>query len=119
MPTLSIITNLPKHKVPSSFLADASHMLSQKLNVHEGHVIVKIKAAQPMHWFMDESLCGIGSLSGTGIYGLEENKKNSAFIFDFIEKELGIPQNRLYISFVDQKPSNVGVQRTTLEEILQ
>jgi len=39
-------------------------------------------------------LCGLGSLAGTGIYGVNENKYYAAHLFDFIEKELGIPQNK-------------------------
>lgn len=35
MPTLSIITNVPKHEVPSTFLADASKLVCQILKISE------------------------------------------------------------------------------------
>lgn len=35
MPILSISTNLPKHKVPSTFLDDASKLVSQILKIPE------------------------------------------------------------------------------------
>ncbi|XP_050431118.1 macrophage migration inhibitory factor homolog isoform X7 [Adelges cooleyi] len=116
MPTLSLITNVPKYKVPASFLSDASKLVSEILKTPESEISVKIKTGDPMYWHNNYSYCGIGSLAGVGIYGFEENKNNSFSIYNFIEKQLGIPQNRLYISFVDQKPSNIGVQGTTLEE---
>lgn len=48
-----------------------------------------------MYWHdNDAGVFGLGSLSGTGIYGIEENKYYSSFLYDFLEKELGIPQNR-------------------------
>lgn len=47
-----------------------------------------------MFWGTNDSLCGLGSLAGTGIYGIEDNKYYSSFLFEFLEKELGIPQNR-------------------------
>lgn len=55
---------------------------------------MKIKAGQQMFWHNNDSLCGLGSLAGTGIYGLEENKYYSSVLYDFLEKELGLPQNR-------------------------
>jgi len=35
MPTLSITTNIPKYKVPSTFLTDASKLVSQILQTPE------------------------------------------------------------------------------------
>jgi len=35
MPTLSITTNIPKYKIPSTFLADASKVISQVLQTPE------------------------------------------------------------------------------------
>lgn len=48
-----------------------------------------------MYWHdNDEVVCGLGSFSGTGICGVEENKYYASFLYDFLEKELGISQNR-------------------------
>lgn len=44
MPILSISTNLPKHKVPITFLDDASKLVSQILNTPElvSYILEKI-----------------------------------------------------------------------------
>lgn len=61
---------------------------------------MKIKAGQQMYWYNNDSLCGIGSLAGTGIYEVEKNKYYSSILYDFLEKELGLPQDRyIFILF--------------------
>ncbi|KAL5240739.1 hypothetical protein ACI65C_008149 [Semiaphis heraclei] len=119
MPTLSIITNLPKYKIPSTFLADTSKLVSQTLQTPELYIGVRIKAGQQMFWYNDESPSALGNITGTGNFGIDENKHYSSIIYDFVEKQLGIPQDRFYLSFVELKPSNIGAQGTTLEEIIQ
>jgi len=59
---------------------------------------VRIKAGQQMFWHNNESLCALGNITGIGIFGIDENKNFASIVFDFIEKQLGIPQNR-YIEF--------------------
>jgi len=57
---------------------------------------VRIKAGQQMFWSNNSSssLAGLGNLAGTGIYEIEKNKYYASHLYDFLEKELGIPQNR-------------------------
>jgi len=52
-----------------------------------------------------------------GKLGVEENKKHAAVLHDHIEKNLGIPRNRLYITFIDEDAANVGYNGTTFHEI--
>lgn len=59
---------------------------------------MRIKAGQQMFWHNSESLCALGNITGTGFFGVDENKQFAAIFFDFIEKQLGIPQDR-YIYF--------------------
>lgn len=58
------------------------------------YIGVRIKAGQQACWFDDESPCALGNITGTGNFGTDENKQYSKIIFDFIEKQLGVPQNR-------------------------
>ncbi|KAL4142450.1 hypothetical protein QTP88_004905 [Uroleucon formosanum] len=119
MPTLSITTNVPKYKISSTVLADLSKLVSQILQTPEQYVAVRIKAGQQMYWYNNESTCALGNITGTGNFGIDENKQFASILYDFIEKKIGIPQDRFYLSFVEQKPSNIGVRGTTLEEIIQ
>jgi len=59
---------------------------------------VRVKAGQQMNWCNDESPCGLGNLTGTGNFGIDENKQYASIIYDFIEKKLGVPQDK-YIWF--------------------
>ncbi|XP_026808799.1 macrophage migration inhibitory factor-like [Rhopalosiphum maidis] len=119
MPTISITTNIPKYKIPSTFLAETSKLISQTLQTPELYIGVRIKAGQQMCWFNDELPCALGNITGTGNFGVDENKHYASIIYDFLEKKIGIPQDRFYLSFVEQKPCNIGVKGTTLEEIIQ
>jgi len=59
---------------------------------------VRIKGGQQMFWYNNESPCALGNITGTGNFGIDENKQYASIIYDFIEKQLGIPQDR-YIQF--------------------
>lgn len=62
------------------------------------YIGVRIKAGQQMFWYNDESPSALGNITGTGNFGIDENKHYSSIIYDFVEKQLGIPQDR-YIQF--------------------
>ncbi len=52
-------------------------------------------------------------LSSIGSISSQQNKKSSEKIMGFIEKEIGIPSDRMYIEFVDLSPGNVGWSGST------
>ncbi len=60
----------------------------------------------------------MGSLSSIGQLGREANKKHSKALFAHIEKELGIPGDRLYINYFDLDKANVGFSGTTFDDLL-
>lgn len=47
-----------------------------------------------MFWFNNESPCALGNITGIGNFGIDENKYYASIIYDFIEKQLGIPKDR-------------------------
>lgn len=51
-----------------------------------------------MYWYNNESTCALGNITGTGNFGIDENKQFASILYDFIEKKIGIPQDR-YIRF--------------------
>lgn len=44
--------------------------------------------------------CAIANLMSIGALGVEENKKHSKVIFEYVEKELGISTDRYLISLL-------------------
>jgi len=48
-----------------------------------------------------------------GKIGPEMNANTSAGLAEFLEKELGLPSDRGYISFFDMKGTNMGFKGTT------
>lgn len=65
-----------------------------------------------------EAACAVASLESIGQLGREPNKKHSKLLSAHIEKELGIPSDRLYINFVDLNKANVGYSGTTFDDLL-
>lgn len=47
-----------------------------------------------MCWFNNELPCALGNITGTGNFGVDENKHYASIIYDFLEKKIGIPQDR-------------------------
>lgn len=71
-----------------------------------------------MSWGGSSGPCGVARLMSIGQLGVEANKKHSAVLYDHIEKNLGIPKDKLYIHFIDEKTANVGYNGTTFHDIL-
>lgn len=61
--------------------------------------------------------CALITVLSIGRLGIEENKKHSKAIMTELNK-LGIPGDRMYISFVDPKPEDVGYNFSTFHGIL-
>ena len=55
------------------------------------------------------------TLSSIGHLGVEENKTYSIVIMTELEK-LGIPPTRVFISFNELQPSEVGYNKTTIAD---
>ncbi|XKL64705.1 hypothetical protein PGB90_004791 [Kerria lacca] len=118
MPSFELNTNVSKHKVTPEFLKNLSKLVASTLGKPESYVTVSIKPDQYIIWGGTDEPCGFASLMSIGQLGIEQNKKHSAVISDYINKQLGIPPNRCYINFVDSRPSMVGYNGSTFHDIL-
>lgn len=90
-----------------------------------------------MSWGGTNEPAAQATLMSIGALGVDANKKHSKALFDIVNKELGIPQDRLvlilfsiffklysfffnfrlYISFVNAPSSDVGYTGTTFHDI--
>ncbi|XP_075215177.1 macrophage migration inhibitory factor homolog [Lycorma delicatula] len=117
MPIFRLETNLVKCKLPSDSLQTITKVIATALNKPEEKCSVSILPDQLISFGGSTDLCGNATLLSIGGLGIEENKRISGAIFDHIENHLGIPKNRLYLLFVDAKPSQVGFNGTTLHSV--
>ncbi|XP_052073223.1 macrophage migration inhibitory factor-like [Mytilus californianus] len=115
MPTFAIYTNLPKDKIPGSFILDASSFIAKRLGKPESYVTVRVHPDQMMSHGGSTDPCGSVELYSIGALG-EKNKEHAKEIADFIEKTLGIAQDRFYVTFVDLERGNVGLNGKTFAQ---
>ena len=102
MPLFSVTTSI-KIEEKISFIKNCSNLISELTNKPEQYVMVRLFDQIPMIFAKDQSpscfieLKSIGSLNPSIM---------SKEISIFISKEIGIPINRIYISFEDIKATN-------------
>ncbi|KAK6191623.1 hypothetical protein SNE40_003266 [Patella caerulea] len=118
MPSFSLITNLSQGKIPVDFLTQASNLIATALGKPESYVTVRIEADAQMIFGGSNEPCGTAELSSIGRLGIEENKVLAKTIGEFLEKQLGLKQNRVYIRFIDIPRAELGFSGTTFEELL-
>jgi phenylpyruvate tautomerase len=117
MPALQINTNLRRSDIPDDLCARLSKLLACALSKPESYMAVHINVDQIMTWAGTNEPCALTSLLSIGKLGVEENKKISKVIMDELNV-IGIPPTRMYIHFIDPKPSDVGYNFSTFDGIL-
>jgi len=108
MPHFRLETNIPRSNIPDSFPKELNQVVAKTLGKPEEVTVTTVVPDQLMVHGTEEGPCGQATLMSIGKLGEEENLKHSKAISDKIE-EIGIPADRLYITFNDTKNYNVGV----------
>ncbi|CAK9294643.1 unnamed protein product [Gordionus sp. m RMFG-2023] len=112
MPSFVLNTNLPKEKIPASFILDTSSLIAEILHKPESYVCIMVNPGQMMSFAGSQEPCGIINLMSIGQLG-SLNKSHSKKISTFIENKLGISPSRMYINFYDSPPNDVGYNGKT------
>ncbi|XP_076029933.1 macrophage migration inhibitory factor homolog [Oratosquilla oratoria] len=116
MPHLHLSTNVPKEKIPASCMLELSKLVADTLGKPEPYVSIHIVPDQMLIFNRSTEPCGMAVLMSSGKLSIEENKVHSARISEYMEKNLGIPKNRMYINFIDMQKENVGFDGTTFHK---
>ncbi|CAG9104034.1 unnamed protein product [Plutella xylostella] len=117
MPHFRIETNLSKSKVPQDFVTKAIPVLAKALGKPEAYCVVSVIPDTIMSFGGSTEPCAIANLMSIGSLGVEQNKKHAKALFELVEKELGISNDRMYITFQDEPTGNVGFKGTTFHSI--
>ncbi|XP_063876099.1 macrophage migration inhibitory factor homolog [Scylla paramamosain] len=117
MPFLEVSTNLPKEKVTPEVLSGLSKMVSEMLDKSESYCMMHVLPDQLMTFGGTSEPCAVVRLSSIGRLGVELNKKHAAKIFAFMDKHLGISNDRMFMAFQDLDSSTVGYKGTTFHEL--
>ncbi|XP_009090786.4 macrophage migration inhibitory factor, partial [Serinus canaria] len=107
-------TNISKAKVPESFAGELTQHLSKALGKPAQYLAVQISPDQVMSFGSSTDIApAMCFLYSIGKMGEQENKVYSKLLCDLMSKLLKIPSDRIYISFFDISPGNVGWNNIT------
>jgi len=118
MPSFVISTTVSKDRIPPNFLKETSALVAKTLGKPESYVVVQVIPDQIMSWGGATGPCGLATLMSIGALGVQENKKHSAVLHEHIEKSLGIPKDKFYITYQNSDKSAVGYAGTTFHDLL-
>ncbi|KAF8061640.1 Tautomerase/MIF superfamily [Lyophyllum atratum] len=116
MPTLDFTTNV-KLADPKAFALDFSKFSAETLGKPELYITVKVTYNETLTFggTFDPAF----QLSVVSLDNLNEelNEKYSKAFFDFFKRELNVPGDRGYVTFVDPGRGFIGHQGTTFATI--
>lgn len=118
MPTFTLKTNLPDGKIPKGLANGIVDLVAQTLDKPKQYIVVHIIPDQRIHWSGSNDYCVLAELSSIGKLGRDENKKHSALLLGYLSQQLGIPQDRIYLNFVNLKKEDVGYKGTTFDDLM-
>ncbi|NWR47237.1 MIF factor, partial [Regulus satrapa] len=77
------------------------------------YVAIQMSPDQVMSFGGSTDPCAMCFLYSVGKIGEQENKGYSKWLCELLNKQLKIPSARIYLSFFDISPGNVGWNNTT------
>lgn len=111
MPYLKIQTNQAIDQ-KEDIIKKASGIVAEQLGKSEKYVMVALEPDFDMSFGGNSELTAFLQLKSIGLPE-SQTKKISSALSDFIERELGIPKDRIYIEFTDVARSYWGWNGST------
>mgnify|MGYP003952307399 CR=1 FL=1 len=108
MPLFELRTNQkPPKETVKSMASELSLLCSEMLNKSEGYVMVNIQVGQSLIFSGTDDPAAFGELRSIDLPG-NEIAALSTRICSFLSNRLDVPNNRIYLSFVDIDRNNWG-----------
>ncbi|KAF2885335.1 hypothetical protein ILUMI_20804 [Ignelater luminosus] len=117
MPHFRLETNLAQNKIPGDLPQKLCNVLAKSLGKPINYCVATVIGGVNMSWGGSTEPAAQATLMSIGSLGVEENKKHSKALYDLISKELNIPPDRMYITYINADRSDVGYNGTTFQEI--
>ncbi|XP_050361390.1 MIF-like protein mif-2 [Nymphalis io] len=120
MPCLKIMTNILKSNIPKDFLVKILPVLAEGVRKSPDKFLCVIEGDCQLTINGNSTLPGvIATLESIGNLGPEDNKRIVKLLTAFMEKELGVPPNRFFLTFYDLTTYNVAKGGVTIETLLE
>ncbi|XP_005987169.1 D-dopachrome decarboxylase [Latimeria chalumnae] len=115
MPFLDLESNLPAERFPEEFVKKLCSTAAQALGKPEERVNVSIRPGLPMLIGGSMTPCVQLLISSIGVVGTaEQNKGHSAKFFEFLTRELKLPEDRIILRFFPLETWQVGKKGTVM-----
>jgi phenylpyruvate tautomerase len=136
MPHFRLETNVPQAKIPADLPQKLCQTLSKSLgkpinvslrlyllsfatySFRLKYCVATVIGGVNMSWGGTTEPAAQATLMSIGALGVDQNKKHSKALAEVVSKELGVPNSRMYIHFMNAPSSDVGYSGTTFQEIL-
>ena len=108
MPTLSICTNLPLPKPAAvALVKKLSAAVAKSTGKPESYVCVSLRPDVALVFGGSDAPAAHAELVSIGGLG-SKNAAHSLLLSTILQKELGVPPDRLYITFTDKSGGDMG-----------
>ncbi|KAG9487427.1 hypothetical protein GDO78_007332 [Eleutherodactylus coqui] len=94
-------------------MSDLGQLLVQAMDVPTKSIAVMIHPDQQLTFGDTKDPCALCSLRSIGKTGGPRNENYSKILCEFLNKQLRIPPDRVYINFIDVSAGNVGWNGST------
>lgn len=111
MPYLRILTNQTVNK-QSDILEEISKLTAEKLGKPEAYLMTSLLESVAMTFAGSDEAAAFVECKGIGLSG-DKVKAVSEALCTYLEEELAIPADRIYIEFTDVKGSMWGYNKGT------
>ncbi|XP_061572239.1 D-dopachrome decarboxylase [Cololabis saira] len=115
MPFVELQTNLPAGAFTDDFVKKLCACAAATLNKPEERMNMVVKPGLPMLMAGSFSPCVMLSVSAIAATdSADKNKEHSAKLFEFLTRELGLPEDRIVVLFHALQPHQVGKKGTVM-----
>ncbi|XP_066257779.1 macrophage migration inhibitory factor homolog [Euwallacea similis] len=117
MPHFRLETNVPQEKIPKDFPATLCQIIAKSIGKPVSYCAATVVGGVNMAFGGTTESTAQGVLLSIGGLGVEENKKHAKALYAAVEQALGVPPTRMYISFQNAPPSDVGYNGSTFHDL--
>ena len=112
MPILTVQTNVADQHISDEFLAQLTRQIAQLLGKPEQYVAVHVSAGQRLFFGGTNEPAALIDLESIGL-SKNQTKEISRELMNFIEEQLKIKSERIFIKFFEFDGKMIGWNKTT------
>ncbi|KAL0902243.1 hypothetical protein ABMA27_000162 [Loxostege sticticalis] len=120
MPCLTILTNVPRSKIPTDFVNKIMPLLSRVVGKEIDKFTCIISGDCQVSFGGESTKPGaVATLESIGNLNSQQNRVIVKELSDFLDKEINVKPDRFFLSLYDVPSSNIGRFGDTAEALLK